>query len=559
MKDKVQINQFPFHKDTISQLKNHNYGKNWPVVYILNNEKMLYVGETSNAQSRMNQHLKDHKRKSFKNIRFIYNEKFNKSAILDIESLLISYLNGDGVYKLQNGNAGTSRNHNYYQREVYRQMFDVIWCELKQQGLVQSDLKVIENSQLFKYSPYKTLNDDQYHVMIEILTKILTNENGCKFIVHGGAGTGKSILAIFLMKLLCDAKNYESKDNYTILEAVTNISSFNYQNIALVVPQTSLRNTLKNVFKNIDGLRASMVIGPSEVMKKDYDILIVDEAHRLKQRRNITNFKSHDDINKKLNLGKDGTELDWILTRSKFQILFYDQNQSIKGSDITSKSFQDKIENGITFDYYLKQQMRVQAGVSYSIMLKDIFDTTKTPSKQSFNEYEFILYDDVETMRKKIIEKNNEFGLSRMVAGYAWQWSTKGKSYNEIIEEGLFDIEIENYHYIWNTVDKDWVNSTHAIDEVGCVHTVQGYDLNYAGVIIGPELSYDKKNNQIVFNKALFKDKKVLNGSSEKELQDYILNTYYVLLSRGIKGTYVYACDKSLQEYLSLWIKKEQE
>lgn len=154
-----------------------------------------------------------------------------------------------------------------------------------------------------------------------------------------------------------------------------------------------------------------------------------------------------------------------------------------------------------------------------------------------------------------IKQKDIQLGLCRNVAGYAWKWCTKGLSYDEIISIELFDIEIGDMKLIWNTEGQDWVNSTHAGDEIGCIHTVQGYDLNYAGVIFGPEITYDDDQKRICIQKENYHD---INGSrgiqEEIELQEYIINIYKVLMTRGIKGTYVYVCDEKLKQYLKKYI-----
>jgi DUF2075 family protein len=131
-----------------------------------------------------------------------------------------------------------------------------------------------------------------------------------------------------------------------------------------------------------------------------------------------------------------------------------------------------------------------------------------------------------------------------VVAGYAWDWKTKdGKS--------DYDIEIDGLKMIWNSTNSDWVNSKNAINEVGCIHTVQGYDLNYTGVIIGPEISYDPKEHKILIHKDKYLD---FNGRrsirNDEELKFYILNIYKTLLTRAIYGTYVYVADENLRNYL---------
>ena len=134
-------------------------------------------------------------------------------------------------------------------------------------------------------------------------------------------------------------------------------------------------------------------------------------------------------------------------------------------------------------------------------------------------------------------------------------WQTKGLTYDEIISKGLCDIEINNMKLIWNTVGQDWVNSKHATDEIGCIHTVQGYDLNYAGVIFGPEITYDEDEERIRIRKENYHD---MNGSrgiqDENELNEYIINIYKVLMTRGIKGTYIYVCDEKLKRYFNKYI-----
>lgn len=122
-----KITTFQFNTNELERIKKMQCGTNWPVVYIINNQKEAYIGETGNALTRFKQHLKDNERIKLNQVNIIYDEKFNKSACLDIESLLILYMSADGKYKLQNGNVGQSRSHNYYQREYYLNKFNEIW------------------------------------------------------------------------------------------------------------------------------------------------------------------------------------------------------------------------------------------------------------------------------------------------------------------------------------------------------------------------------------------------------------------------------------------------
>src|SRR5690606_31554976 len=121
---------------------------------------------------------------------------------------------------------------------------------------------------------------------------------------------------------------------------------------------TSLRSTLRKVFAHVKGLRRGLVIGPSDVAKEEYDLLVVDESHRLRRRKGITNFGAHDSNNKLLSLPQSGTELDWIVKQSKNRIFFYDPGQSIRPSDVREADFSKLIHLPSTIAVPLTSQLR---------------------------------------------------------------------------------------------------------------------------------------------------------------------------------------------------------
>ena len=394
--------------------------------------------------------------------------------------------------------------------------------------MVKNELIQIKNSDLFKYSPYKALTDEQLMIANQILHDVKTRTHGT-FIIHGGPGTGKTILATYLVKSL---KEMEwSKD----------------LNVGLVLPMTSIRNTIKKVFKSIKGLSSKMVIGPSETLN-EYDILLVDEAHRLRQRKNIVNYKSYDDANKSLGLDKDATELDWVMKCSDVQILFYDENQSVRPSDVSPVLF-SKLPVKV---FKLHSQLRIGTGddgEKYIKFIQDVFDLV-TVNGDKFNNYDFKIYDDIHQMAADIKSKNEEIDLCRMVSGYAWPWASKK-------DPSKHDIEIDGLKLAWNSVNHNWVNSKNAINEVGCIHTVQGYDLNYTGVIIGPEISYDSQEKKFIIHPEKYMDANGKRGANVEDLERYIINIYKTLLTRGIKGTYVYIVDKDLRAYFKAAFAKK--
>ncbi len=518
------IKKFAFDRSKLESIKKYEYGLNWPVVYIIENGKDAYIGESTGVSSRTRQHFDNAERANLKNIHIITDEEYNVSATLDIESQLIQHMAAEGSFLLQNGNEGL-KNHNYYEKEKYRAKFEVIWDELKKLSLVKKDLVQIRNTDLFKYSPYKALTEDQLIVAENIFEELKLGLPKT-FLINGKPGTGKTILAVYLVKFL------KSKDETKDLK------------VGLVVPMTPLRKTIKKVFSKIKGLKSTVVIGPNDVTKEKYDLLIVDEAHRLKQRKTISGYGSFDITNKKLGFGHEGTELDWILKSSKQQIFFYDENQSVRPSDVRSSRFKDLN----TTKYDLISQQRINAGEEYINFIDDLFDLKKL-DKYEFSNYDLKIYDDIHKMVNDIKTKDKKHQLCRMVAGYAWKWNSKKNKDNH-------DIEIDGLKLFWNSTNHDWVNSKNAINEVGCIHTIQGYDLNYVGVIIGPELSYDDKGHKLIVNKKSYMDRNGWRGVNDpEELYRYIINIYKTLLTRGIKGTYIYIVDEKLREYFKKNIK----
>ena len=291
------IKDFDFSEKEISHIRDSEYGSNWPVVYIINNKKEAYVGETLDAGKRTTQHLQNPERTGLETIHFISDDKFNKSVILDLESFLIRYMASDELFKLQNSNGGVS-NHNYYERETYEKEFKNIWGQLKNEKLVKNELADIENSDIFKYSPFKALTDEQYDALGRILDQInvsMSSDEKSLIRVDGGAGTGKTILAVYLMKLISEANNrseFFDSDEVEILHMYAD--EIGHIEAALVIPMQSLRKTIQRVFRNIKGLSPDMVISPIDVPKKHYDLLIVDEAHRLRRRKALSQYPVFD-------------------------------------------------------------------------------------------------------------------------------------------------------------------------------------------------------------------------------------------------------------------------
>jgi len=562
----LKVTNYPFNKADIGLINNDSLARDaYPIVYILYDTKTMvaYVGESTNAIARMNNHLSHPEKKNLNWVYIISDESFNKSAALDIESNLIQYMTAAGDFKLLNGNGGIS-SHNYYQKSEYFKIFKKIWSKLSFENIRMRDLLELQNSDLYKYSPYKSLSPDQYNSILEIF-KDYSSDGIKKIFVNGSAGTGKTILAIYLIKLLSTLSQYELHDIDIEDEALLfELDAFKKNNpekliIGLVVPMTSLRNTLKQVFKSVHGLSSNMVIGPTDVVKKKYDFLIVDEAHRLTRRKSIMGYGAFDNVNKRLGLyhtekidGKDvqsaeknGNQLDWIINSSKYQLFFYDSEQSIKPADVRKESF-DKIKGqNDASQITLFSQMRSEGKNDYITFVDNLLKEKLDNNTTIFNNpnYELALFDDLSLMMERLQKMENEFGLCRSMSGYSWPWVSK-------TDANLPDAVIDGVKMFWNRQSIDWINSTTDVTEMGCIHTVQGYDLNYSGVIFGKEITYDKNSKKIKVIKKNYHDTKGKQAlENEDELLKYIVKIYKTMMYRGIKGTYIYVCDRDLREY----------
>lgn len=561
------IHQYAFDKDIESNIfTNHLDYLNWPLVYFLEEKKAknqlicdAYVGETTDVINRLKTHSKAQKKQNLNSVSLVLSELFNKSAALDLEANLIRYIAADGKYSLQNGNLGISNHRYYQQKEIYWGLFKDIWTDLRKMGIARHSLDHIDNSDLFKYSPYKSLSREQI-ISLKTILHCLLDDNAKVSLIQGGAGTGKSILAIFLFKLLktnLSDFNYsdfdeEDEELFSLLKLVR--VKYGDLKMALVIPMTSFRQTISNVFRNIKGLSKNMVIGPSDISKYNYDLIIVDEAHRLRQRRNLVGYKTFDDGIKRANLNPiTNDELDLIIKCCSKSILFYDPLQTIKPSDVESTKFNGLMAMSTTRTEKLVTQFRVKGGNHYVKLVHNIFNNDKSLLIPNIGNYDFRLFDNLDEMVIQIRKKDQIVGLSRMVAGFAWEWISNKDS-------KAYDIVIGDTRLKWNSIAVDWVNSPNAINEVGCIHTTQGYDLNYTGIIIGPELDYDFDKNDFLVNKEAYKDKNGKNSiKDEKVLLAYILNIYKTIFLRGIEGTFIYICNNNLRKYFSQFLPVNTE
>lgn len=376
-------------------------------------------------------------------------------------------------------------------------------------------------------------------------------------IIKGGAGTGKSIIAMNAMGQLNSPKS--KKDRITTYYLTVNGT-----------PKKVLFNGLKDgkAFK-ADEL-SQLFKGPATFVDRpsnEVPCVLIDEAHR------IFDWKYGYGIKK----GK--ILLDEIINTARISVFFIDDHQAVDPSDcatielIKESAYRQHSQVIMGPELELIGQYRVQGGADYIAFIKYFLGISDEPIKYSENNsYEFEILDDPNKMfniiksldeerrREKAIKKgrldfdvSDIFGGCRVVSGYTHEWVSNHK-----IRDGVPDVIIPEKHFAkkWNLesgsgpTGYSWATDPDSVDEIGCIHTSQGIDLDYCGVIIGKDITYE--NGHICFHKEAHarSEKANIRNQTDERAKELIQNAYYVLLTRGIRGTFIYCEDDALREYL---------
>lgn len=378
-------------------------------------------------------------------------------------------------------------------------------------------------------TPVFDLLDEQavcYDMCIRTMLQCLKDQKKRTILVQGGPGTGKSVLAVnLLMHFITSACNaaYVTKNSAPRQAFLSILSQNKAENIA----------EISQLFRSPFGL--------ASVPANSYDCLIVDEAHRLVK-------KMYGDWN-----GEN--QVKECINASLLTVFLLDEDQAVTTKDIGSVQEISKWceELGSTIimreETKLTSQFRCNGSDAYIQFVDNLLQRKEESIAVPLSElnYDFRLFDDASQMRDALREKNAINNKARMVAGYCYDWNVKNR-------RGDVDIELPGgFQAKWNLAnDKIWAINPRSFEEVGCIHTAQGLEFDYVGVLIGKDLTYDKSSGRIVTNKsAISTDDKSsgIRGASEEDARRLILNTYKTLLTRGQKGCYVYCEDEALREY----------
>ena len=551
----IGIDNLNNNEKTALKLKNAIY------IYRGTKSKKIYIGQTIRFKDRHKRHYNGTEEKfniaNFDQVIVIFSIHFNLSALNDVESQLITYFTADNSKKagtvsfdnddVINRTGGNSVNEYVGRENIVSDVILPLWeKELYPRGWVTTPtLDELRTKELVKYSPIKHLTAEQGQLITEII-----NNPDRNYVINGDAGTGKTVLLTHL---------------------VANILKDRPEAKIGVVVQPNWEKTGLNIFK-VYGMNSNYlsITTTTKIIteNKRYDVIIVDESHKLSRRYGkqhpsfgqVYNIQGFEDCNSHLEiLQKMGQQI----------ILMYDVLQSIRPANITREMFQ-RLTDGYE-KKFLHTQFRIQApkGKNYT-------------SDDYVNGIKYLLYKDTKLLSSELTNYNPNFNreVFNDKSPDAYFGYVTGKPMHQLIEwieedrnfnaehinrvlSGMFccatvdkwsiahgkDSSITHFHEDelnrrWNSTQENWINinDADAEEQIGSVFAVQGIDLNKVGVMIGPDIQVNTDGmleavpDSHINTNNKFSVEEMKDPDNQFEFTLYILNQYYVLLTRGIDG-----------------------
>lgn len=539
----------------------------YPTVYIVHDDHDdmydVYVGETSDISRRTIQHLRQDPSlrddwRSFlesdtSRMFVIGHPLFNKSLTLDVEDRLRLYFTGvDAVHRVRNRRPNAQRD--YYTQEQFDRVFSEIWGTLgrRNKRLFPAE-RIIQDSALFKASPFHKLTDEQVHAREEIHAAItealrkpeaLAADEGKLIIVEGAAGTGKTVLISSLFYELFQGETAED-------------DPFSFQDLDayLVVNHDQQLTVYDQVAKKL-GLghsRNSRVVKPTKFINGRQpgdraDVVLVDEAHLLWTQ------------GKQSYRGKN--QLHDLLQRSKVVVAVMDPKQALATNQYWEPEQRAWLSRQETVR--LGHQMRIASEPQTWQWLRTVIDEGLVSPIPADEKYDLKVFESPHDMHDAIRRRNSdqEMGLSRMLATYDWDF-VRGR---RPPHGDRWMVQVDLFAAPWNLQIEyspeearrnrglSWAEQEATIEEIGSTFTIQGFDLNYAGVILGESVRY--RDGRIVFDSSASSYKQATqkrgleDGRKEDVSEELLRNQLNVLLTRGVHGLYLFAVDPELRSAL---------
>jgi len=548
----------------------------YPTVYVISDKQgenrkdqvpefTVYVGETSNIGQRTRQHLDDDAkiREDWKKLKdsanaemmVVGDQYFNKSLTLDIENRLMMYLlSVDHIQHLNNRRTNPQRK--YFMSDQFDQIFSGVWEALRNKKPelfpVQKD---VENSAIFKASPFHSLNEKQLAGKNEILNRVeqvltrakkVDNEKAAVIFIAGQAGTGKTVL---LSNLFNDLVNSQLTDD----QAVTLLINHNEQ--LTVYKQIAHKLGLDRDNEDVVSKPTHFINEHKKPGSKKADVILVDEAHLL-WTQGKQSYQGQNQLDDLLKLAKVV-----IIVFDKYQILTteeYMDDEAIRELEAIAS----RTGNTITLD----GQERMDANVETIDWLHNLAIKQQLDKIPEDARYDLRVARTPEELYQKIKSLDQAKGnvpasLARMLATFDWKFVGGRKP----ADSKTWNVKVGSLELPWNLQVKvsrkqkkknktlAWAEQPQTIGEVGSTFTIQGFDLNYAGLIIGPSVTY--RDGKIVFNPSASMNghatkHRTWKGKSILVAEELLRNELNVLLTRGVHGLYIYAVDDALQQAL---------
>ncbi|WP_029603848.1 DUF2075 domain-containing protein [Kozakia baliensis] len=390
------------------------------------------------------------------------------------------------------------------------------------------------NQAATKLSPDHALSPQQQTLKEKILAFCARHRHGEKgfFIIEGTAGTGKSLVLNNIFREIQKSARLKNTE-------------FSGTKNYLVVNHPEMLKLYRNISENIPELQKSDYERPTTLINRldknaqKADIVLIDEAHLLLTRPD------------RYNKFEQNNQLEEILRLAQVVIIVYDTHQVLKFKSHWNSELLAQFHNRATTEiFHLDGQFRMQANKAVRDWIA-AFCRQKILPLSHDPHFDLRIFDDAQEMYEQLKSRNAQDGLSRILATYDYPYRLDGHDY--FIHEGRFRLRWDRAH---PQARLPWAERPDTIDEVGSVYTIQGFDLNYAAIILGPSLGYDTKADKITVDPTRYEDGAAFAGRdgiahAEHAKQTIMLNALNVLMTRGMKGLYLYASNPALREQIA--------